>query len=174
MQSVEGRGRVHLDAYIDGGEHRLDNGRPPVELGWASTIHAAQGRTVDHGVLFLDDYTSAEGLYVGVTRGRQQNLIVGAGEISDVATQMRVAAQRPLASIAAREQLTEPEPAVQDWAEREQIETEREQIEAQRNKNWTTNGNGPRQKANRSPEPHRVYRRLVCLSPASGAGLFSW
>jgi conjugative relaxase-like TrwC/TraI family protein len=45
-----------------------------VELGYASTIHSAQGRTVEtaHGV--VDDNLSREGLYVELTRGTRSNV----------------------------------------------------------------------------------------------------
>ena len=44
-----------------------------VALGYALTVHKAQGVTVDHSLLLVDDTTSAEGLYVGMTRGRELN-----------------------------------------------------------------------------------------------------
>ena len=42
-------------------------------LGYASTVHRAQGQTVDVARLIIDDTTSREALYVGVTRGRERN-----------------------------------------------------------------------------------------------------
>ena len=44
-----------------------------VELGYAETIHAGQGRTVDHGILVIDGPVDAHGVYVGMTRGRHTN-----------------------------------------------------------------------------------------------------
>lgn len=44
-----------------------------VELGYAQTVHAAQGRTVDHCVLLTDGALDGRGLYVGLTRGRLSN-----------------------------------------------------------------------------------------------------
>jgi ATP-dependent exoDNAse (exonuclease V) alpha subunit len=38
------------------------------------TVHKGQGVTVDQAVLVVDRATSAEHLYVGMTRGRQHNL----------------------------------------------------------------------------------------------------
>ena len=38
------------------------------------TLHKGQGITVDQGVLVVDRATSAEHLYVGMTRGRHHNL----------------------------------------------------------------------------------------------------
>jgi hypothetical protein len=57
-------GRIELPAqYVD--QH--------VELGYAETIHAGQGRTVDHGTLVIDGPVDAHGVYVGMTRGRHTN-----------------------------------------------------------------------------------------------------
>lgn len=44
-----------------------------VELGYAQTSHAAQGRTVDHALLVLDSPTNSPGIYVALTRGRHTN-----------------------------------------------------------------------------------------------------
>ncbi|MGH3098879.1 MAG: MobF family relaxase [Streptosporangiales bacterium] len=46
-----------------------------VELGYASTVHAAQGRTVDTGYVLVDPQMSPEALYVAATRGRERNLL---------------------------------------------------------------------------------------------------
>lgn len=43
------------------------------ELGYASTVHRAQGRTVDVARSLATDATSREGLYVAMTRGRHAN-----------------------------------------------------------------------------------------------------
>jgi hypothetical protein len=63
--SLTGRtGTVHLPAkYV--GEH--------VELGYAQTSHATQGRTVDVGLLLVDTPTDSRGVYTAMTRGRQAN-----------------------------------------------------------------------------------------------------
>jgi ATP-dependent exoDNAse (exonuclease V) alpha subunit len=63
--SVSGRtGRVRLPAdYV--GQH--------VELAYAETSHANQGRTVDRSLLYLDGPTGASGIYVPLTRGRESN-----------------------------------------------------------------------------------------------------
>jgi hypothetical protein len=64
VDDAAGRGRLRLPAeYVD--EH--------VSLGYAVTIHKAQGVTVDHALVLADDATSAEGLYVAMTRGRTSN-----------------------------------------------------------------------------------------------------
>ncbi len=44
-----------------------------VELAYATTGHGAQGLTVDHAHLLLDEHTTAAGGYVGLTRGRHAN-----------------------------------------------------------------------------------------------------
>ena len=47
--------------------------REHVELAYAETSHANQGRTVDHSFLLLDRATNAAGIYVPMTRGRLTN-----------------------------------------------------------------------------------------------------
>lgn len=44
-----------------------------VELGYAQTSHAAQGRTVDRSILVLDGPSGVRGIYVPLTRGRHHN-----------------------------------------------------------------------------------------------------
>jgi hypothetical protein len=44
-----------------------------VELAYAITAHGAQGHTVDHAHLILDEHTTAAAAYVGLTRGRHSN-----------------------------------------------------------------------------------------------------
>ncbi len=44
-----------------------------VQLGYAQTSHAAQGRTVEHALLILDTPTNSPGIYVALTRGRHSN-----------------------------------------------------------------------------------------------------
>ena len=91
--SQEDRGRVILDrGYLDG--RNPDTGRPWVELAYASTVHAAQGRTVDVGMMLVSENTKQETLYVGVTRGRE-NTIIGQGTIEEVmATALAAVAKR--------------------------------------------------------------------------------
>jgi conjugative relaxase-like TrwC/TraI family protein len=63
--SVTGRtGRVRLPAeYV----------REHVDLGYAETSQADQGRDVDRSLLYLDGPTGAAGIYVPMTRGRESN-----------------------------------------------------------------------------------------------------
>ena len=44
-----------------------------VELAYAQTSHATQGRTVDRSILVLDGPTDVRGIYVPMTRGRHHN-----------------------------------------------------------------------------------------------------
>jgi conjugative relaxase-like TrwC/TraI family protein len=44
-----------------------------VELAYAETVHAAQGRTVDHALLIVDGPVDGPAIYVGLTRGRKTN-----------------------------------------------------------------------------------------------------
>lgn len=44
-----------------------------VDLAYAETSHATQGRTVDRSFLFLDGPTGTSGIYVPLTRGRNSN-----------------------------------------------------------------------------------------------------
>ena len=131
------QGRVLLDnAYLD---KRIppdqpyndqDKGRPTVELGYASTIHSAQGRTVDRSLTIVTPGTGAEALYVGLTRGRTTNIATGAGSVDEVADWMRAATERPLASRAAITQ--EPLTPERIQATREKLEQlwETDQAEA--------------------------------------------
>ncbi|MPZ63543.1 MAG: hypothetical protein GEU93_20115 [Propionibacteriales bacterium] len=48
--------------------------RDHVALGYASTVHAAQGVTVDTSHAVITQNTSAEALYVGMSRGRYRNI----------------------------------------------------------------------------------------------------
>jgi hypothetical protein len=44
-----------------------------LELGYAQTSHATQGRTVDTALLLVDSPTDSRGVYTPVTRGREAN-----------------------------------------------------------------------------------------------------
>jgi ATP-dependent exoDNAse (exonuclease V) alpha subunit len=44
-----------------------------VELGYAQTSHASQGRTVDVALLLIDSPTDSRGVYTPMTRGREAN-----------------------------------------------------------------------------------------------------
>jgi conjugative relaxase-like TrwC/TraI family protein len=64
VSHLAGHGRVALPAnYVN----------QDVSLAYALTVHKAQGVTVDRAVLIADEATTAEALYVGMTRGRHDN-----------------------------------------------------------------------------------------------------
>jgi hypothetical protein len=65
VEDLGGRGRVVLP---------VDYVHDEVAPAYAVTIHKAQGLTVDRSILLVDNRTTAEGLYVGMTRGRSSNL----------------------------------------------------------------------------------------------------
>jgi hypothetical protein len=60
-------------------EHVREN----VALAYAVTVHKAQGLTTDQAVLVVNQATTAEHLYVGLTRGREHNLACLACEPMD-------------------------------------------------------------------------------------------
>lgn len=70
-----GQGTVTLSAeYV----------RSHVRLGYAATAHGNQGETVDVGVAIVTPATSHRSLYVGATRGRQENrLLVVADDLDE-------------------------------------------------------------------------------------------
>ena len=64
VSSLEGRGSLALpSSYV--AKH--------VALAYALTVHKAQGQTVDAAVLVVDPAMTAQQLYVGMSRGREQN-----------------------------------------------------------------------------------------------------
>jgi hypothetical protein len=66
VSHLDGYGRVVLPA---------DYAAEHVALAYAVTVHKAEGVTVDRAVLLADAATSAEHLYVGMTRGRRENRV---------------------------------------------------------------------------------------------------
>jgi len=83
-----------------------------VELAYAETSHASQGRTVDRSFLFVDGPTGAAGIYVPMTRGRESNEVFvamrGEETPADVVSEAlsRTWIDRP--AIAVRNELTPP------------------------------------------------------------------
>jgi len=74
VDDIRGRGRTLLPAaYV--AEH--------LDYGWATTIDAAQGSTCDVAVLLVRPGLDREHLYVGMTRGRQENHAYIAGNRDD-------------------------------------------------------------------------------------------
>jgi len=64
-----------------------------VELAYAQTGHAAQGRTVDHSLLVVDGTIDNRGVYVPLTRGRHANHAYVALEPDDARTARDVLAE---------------------------------------------------------------------------------
>jgi hypothetical protein len=63
--TLDGRGKVAVPGrYVKGN----------MALAYAVTVHKGQGLTTDRAVLLVDGATTAEHLYVGLTRGREHNL----------------------------------------------------------------------------------------------------
>ncbi len=75
VEDLAGRGRTLLP-----GEYVAEE----VALAYAVTIHKAQGLTVDRAVLLVDEHTTAEGLYVGMTRGRRSNVALAVTDDLDL------------------------------------------------------------------------------------------
>ena len=71
--------RLHRDQGVTvSGSHgrvrlRADYVSNDVELGYAQTAHGAQGRTVDRSLTLIDRPVDARGIYVPMTRGRDNN-----------------------------------------------------------------------------------------------------
>ena len=75
VEDLNRRGRTTLPGgYV--AEH--------VTLGYAVTIHKAQGVTVDHAIVLIDERTTAEALYVGMTRGRHSNVALAVCDSLDL------------------------------------------------------------------------------------------
>ena len=125
----ERRGQVFLPAdYLK--ERNDETGRPFVELAYASTVHSAQGLTVDRAVMVVGAHTQAELLYVGMTRGRQSNIAVADAGDDDGHTLFLAALQNPSTeSVAALELIAghrrdKAEKEASEQAERERAEQE--------------------------------------------------
>lgn len=70
-------GRITAQHIQHGGKVTLPAGyvQESVELGYASTIHRAQGSTVDTSHALVDASTDRAGAYVALTRGRENNAL---------------------------------------------------------------------------------------------------
>ena len=70
-------GRITAQHTGHGGKVTLPAGyvQESVELGYASTIHRAQGSTVDTAHALVDAATDRAGAYVALTRGREHNAL---------------------------------------------------------------------------------------------------
>ena len=68
-------GSIHV-ASLETGERAVlpsDYVREHVALGYALTIHKAQGKTAERAIVLVDEKMSAAQLYVGMSRGRDEN-----------------------------------------------------------------------------------------------------
>jgi conjugative relaxase-like TrwC/TraI family protein len=74
LASLDGRGKANVP-----GDYVRDN----MALAYAVTVHKAQGITTDEAVMVVDKATTAEHLYVGLTRGRARNLACAVTEPLD-------------------------------------------------------------------------------------------
>ena len=143
------RGSVYLPAsYLEARDE--DTGRPHVELGYASTVHSAQGRTVDQAPTVVRARTEAELLYVGMTRGRTSNIAVSGSSDEDGHTRFLTAPANPSAETVAALEL---------------IAQEREKDRAG---SPGRTGTGRRPPAGRSPGRHEPRRRPSRAGPAVG------
>jgi hypothetical protein len=68
-----------------------------VHLGYAATEHGNQGDTTTTAIELVSDHTSRRGLYVGATRGRDQNLMLVVTESHDL-SEARDTLERVLAN----------------------------------------------------------------------------
>jgi conjugative relaxase-like TrwC/TraI family protein len=77
VSAVDGNGGLAVRRESGGGVARLDSEYVchHVELGYATTAHRAQGRTVDTAHAFVTATTMREPLYVMATRGRESNVL---------------------------------------------------------------------------------------------------
>jgi hypothetical protein len=82
VTAVRDEGGLEVTPLLLGGDNQIEGDRivlpasyvaEHLALGYASTVHAAQGLTVDTCDTVITQKTSAEALYVGLTRGRQAN-----------------------------------------------------------------------------------------------------
>jgi conjugative relaxase-like TrwC/TraI family protein len=102
--------------------------RQHVELGYATTAHRAQGRTVDTAHAFVSVTTQREVLYVAATRGRESNrLYVDTMYDPDADTQHGLPAERDAGDVlrqvleARGADLSATETIAADWAEQHGI-----------------------------------------------------
>jgi hypothetical protein len=77
VSAFDGNGGLAVRRESGGGVARLDSEYVchHVELGYATTAHRAQGRTVDTAHAFVTATTMREPLYVMATRGRESNVL---------------------------------------------------------------------------------------------------
>ena len=87
VESIGRDGALTVSHHVDEATVTLpaDYTRTHVRLGYAATAHGNQGDTVDVGIAVVTPATSHRSLYVGASRGRQDNqLLVVADDLDDV------------------------------------------------------------------------------------------
>lgn len=131
-----------------------------VELAYAETSHATQGRTVDRSFLFLDGPTGTSGIYVPLTRGRASN------EAFVVLNDERTAAE-VVAEAVARTWIDEPATARR---------LDRPKSPASRGDGGRDTTTRPRHAIPSAPLPEQELRALVGRAAAhrSSAERISW
>jgi conjugative relaxase-like TrwC/TraI family protein len=155
-----------------------DYTRDHVRLGYAATEHGHQGDTVDIAIALVSPATSHRGLYVGMTRGRDDNRIHVITDTTDVAEARdvldtvlaydcadipAVTQRRHLAHQAGHpEPVLEPERVVPEWLVdyRERLKRQRDDLTA-----------GLTQRAQRRTE---AAAELADLQPALSAARATW
>jgi len=73
VTAIDDAGHVAIDGRRGPRTLPADYARQHVELAYATTVHGAQGETVDHAHLVVGEGTGAAAAYVGMTRGRHHN-----------------------------------------------------------------------------------------------------
>jgi len=73
IQQVHSDGAITVAGAIGRVTLPADYAAQHVELGYAQTSHASQGRTVDTALLLIDNPTDHAGIYTPMTRGRHAN-----------------------------------------------------------------------------------------------------
>ncbi len=119
VSRIGGHGTITLPA---------DYVRDHVQLAYASTEHGAQGDTADRAITLATTATSGRGLYVGMTRGRDENLAlvadtadlaqaIGVLETAISIDRADIPATTQRRTLAATVPRTSPRPRVQipDW-----------------------------------------------------------
>ncbi|WP_436327146.1 MobF family relaxase [Brevibacterium sp. FAM 27836] len=102
VQHVESNGTLYAREAASGGRKNPHTVRLPSEyvgehahLSYAATVYGVQGATVNTSHTILSEATSAAGVYVGMTRGREMNrLHVVAEDMADARAQFIEAMER--------------------------------------------------------------------------------
>jgi hypothetical protein len=147
-------------------------------LGYAATEHGHQGDTVDISITLVSPATTHRGLYVGVTRGRDENRIhvitdsTDVGEARDILDAVLAYDRADIPAVTQRRNLAhqtdrpepvwEPEELVPEWLSdyRDQLEQQRHDLAA-----------GVTERAQRRTE---AVAELADLQPALTAAKAAW